>query len=137
MKNEKSIILAIGILLGLLANIARLGTFGFFYPIGIISTLIFGFMHIIFLTELYNFFDKLKSSGKIIAWIGVFTYPLIFIFQFDLEEFSDTFYVYEHLTGERTPDFEYCAFWIAIVSGIIYITNFIIWRLKIKKRLWK
>lgn len=131
---KKSITLAIGILLGLLSNLARLGTFGFLYPLGVISILIFGIIHIIFLVEFYVYFDTLRSSDKIIAWIGVLAYPLIFLFQFDIEEYSPTFYVYEHLIGERTSDFEYYAFYIAIISGIIYLVNFIIWRVKIKKR---
>ena len=132
MKNEKFIMLVFGILLGLLSTIARLSTFGFFYPIGLLSTLLFGIIHIIFLREVYTYFDLLKSSYKIIAWIGVFTYPMIFLFQFDLEEYKDTFYVYEYLTGEQTIAFEYYAFYIAVISGIIYVVNFIIWKLKIK-----
>jgi hypothetical protein len=132
MKNKKFILLIFGILIGLLSNLARLSTFGFFYPIGILSTLIFGIIHIIFLQEIYKYFDILKLSYKIIAWIGVLTYPIIFLFQFDLEEYRDSFYVYEYLTGEQTTDFEYYAFYIAIISGIIYIVNFIIWKLKIK-----
>jgi hypothetical protein len=132
MKNEKLIILIIGILIGLLSNIARLSTFGFFYTIGIFSTLFFGIIHIIFLREIYKYFDSLKLSYKIIAWMGILIYPIIFLFQFDVEEYKDAFYVYEFLTGKQTVDFEYYAFYIAIISGIIYIMNFIIWKLKIK-----
>lgn len=132
MKYEKFIILIFGILIGLLSNLARLSTFGFFYPIGIFSTLLFGIIHIIFLGEVYKYFDILKLSYKIIAWIGVLTYPIIFLFQFDLEEYKDAFYIYEYLTGEQTNDFEYYAFYIAIIFAIIYIVNFIIWKLKIK-----
>lgn len=132
MKNKKFIILIFGILFGLLSNLARLCTFGFFYPIGIFSILLFGIIHIIFLREIYKYFNVLKLSYKIIAWIGILTYPIIFIFQFDLEEYKDAFYVYEYLTGKQNIEFEYYAFYIAIISGIIYIINFIIWKLKIK-----
>lgn len=132
MKNQKFIILIFGILIGLLSNVARLSTFGFFYTIGVFSILFFGIIHIIFLREVYKYFDILKLSSKILAWVGVLTYPLIFLFQFDLEEYKDTFYVYEYLIGDQTTDFEYYAFYIAVIAGIIYIMNFILWKLKIK-----
>lgn len=133
MKNKKLILLFIGILSGLLSNLARLGTFGFFYPIGIASILFFGIMQLVFLKDIYSCFDQLKLSSRIGAWIGVLTYPLIFLFQFDLEEYKDTFYVYEHLTGEQTTDFEYYAYYIAIISALIYVLNFIIWKMKIRR----
>jgi hypothetical protein len=132
MKNEKNTILTIGIVLGLISTLARLSVAGWLFLIGIVSTLIFGIIHISFLSQLSNHFDKLKPSDKKIAWIGILTYPLIFLFQFDFGDSAGSFYVYEYLTGERTSDFEHFAFYIAVVSGIIYLINFIIWRVKIK-----
>ena len=137
MKNEKLVILIFGSLIGLLSNLARLSTFGFFYPIGLFTTLLFGIIHIIFLREVYKYFDILKLSYKMIAWIGVLTYPLIFIFQFDLEEFKDAFYVYEYITGEQTSAFEYYAFYIAILAGLVYLINFIFWRVKLNNTVAK
>jgi len=132
MKNEKNTILTIGIVLGLISTLARLSLAGWLFLFGIISALIFGIIHLLFLYQLSNHFDKLKSSDKKIAWIGILTYPLIFLFQFDFGDSAGTFYVYEYLTGERTSDFEHFAFYIAIVSSIIYLINFIVWRLKLK-----
>jgi hypothetical protein len=132
MKNEKNTILTIGIVLGLISTLARLSVAGWLFLIGIVSTLIFGIIHISFLSQLSNHYDKLKPSDKKIAWIGILTYPLIFLFQFDFGDSAGSFYVYEYLTGERTSDFEHFAFYIAVVSGIIYLINFIIWRVKIK-----
>lgn len=132
MKNEKLIILIFAISLGLFSNLARLYTFGFFYLIGILSILVFAIIHIKFLIEIFKYFELLTLSQKLIAWIGVLLYPMIFLFQFDLEEFKDAFYVYEYLTGKQTSDFEYYAFYIAIVSGIIYLINFKVWREKLK-----
>lgn len=132
MKSGKNTILTIGIVLGLIGTLARLSVAGWLYLFGIISALVFGIIHFIFLYQLSNNFEKLQSSDKKIAWIGILTYPLIFLFQFDFGDTAGTFYVYEYLTGERTSDFEHFAFYIAIVSGIIYLVNFIIWRVKIK-----
>lgn len=132
MKNEKHIILIFAISLGLFSNLARLFTFGFFYLIGILSILVFAIIHIKFLIEIFKYFELLTLYQKLIAWIGVLLYPMIFLFQFDLEEFKDAFYVYEYLTGKQTSDFEYYAFYIAIVSGIMYLINFKVWREKLK-----
>lgn len=135
MKYEKETMLTFGISIGLFSNFARLGTFGFFYPIGLISVLLFATFHVIFLNELAKYFKVLSSSQKLIAYLGILTYPLIFIFQFDLEEFKDAFYVYEHITGEQSSDFEYHAFYIAILAGLVYMINYIIWRRKLKNTL--
>ena len=135
MKNEKSIILTIGITLGLLSTLARLSLVGWMALFGAISAMFFGIIHIIFLNQLSSNFDKLKPSNKKIAWIGVLTYPFIFLFQFDFGDSAGTFYVYEYLTGEQNSNFEYYAFYIAIFAGIIFLINFIIWRLKLKKYL--
>ncbi|MFD2823950.1 hypothetical protein ACFS5M_09730 [Lacinutrix iliipiscaria] len=132
MKNEKNIILTIGIALGLISTLARLSIAGWLFLFGIVSTLIFGIIHLLFLYQLSNHFDNLKPSDKKLAWIGILAYPLIFLFQFDFGDSAGSFYVYEYLTGERTSDFEHFAFYIAVVSGIIYLINFIIWRVKIK-----
>ncbi|MFD1314269.1 hypothetical protein [Namhaeicola litoreus] len=132
MKNEKSIMLTFAISIGLLSNLARLSTFGFFYLIGLLSTLFFGIIHVIFLRQVHKNYDRLELPSKIIAWIGILIYPLIFLFQFDLEEYKDAFYVYEHLTGEQTTDFEHVAYYIAILSGVLYILNFIRWKYKLK-----
>lgn len=132
MKNEKNIILTIGIALGLISTLARLSIAGWLFLFGIVSALIFGIVHLLFLYQLSNHFDNLKPSDKKFAWIGILAYPLIFLFQFDFGDSAGSFYVYEYLTGERTSDFEDFAFYIAVVSAIIYLANFIIWRVKIK-----
>lgn len=131
MKNEKTLIVTIGIILGVLSPLARLCTFGFFYLIGLLSAVLFGIIHIIFLIELSQFYNKEKLLIKILAWIGVLAYPFIFLFQFDLEEFKDSFYVYEFLTGTHQSNFENYAFYIAIFFACIYFINFIIFNVKI------
>lgn len=133
MKNEKSILLTIGIGLAGISTLARLSVMGWLALFGIISILIFGTIHLFFLNQVSNNFDKLKPSDKKIAWIGVLTYPLIFLFQFDFGDGAGTFYVYEYLTGDKNSNFENYAFYIAIFAAIIFLINFIIWRLKLKK----
>jgi len=133
MKNNKNIILILGILLALLSNFARLGTFGFFYLFGLLSILIFGSIHIVFLVQLSKYFEKLNFQDKINVWIGILTYPLIFLFQFDIEEYVGATYTYEFFTGRFSSNFQYYAYYIAIGGLIIYLTNYIIWHFKIKK----
>jgi len=132
MKNEKSIMLTIGIGIGLLSTFARLSIMGWLFLFGIISAVIFGIIHCIFLYQLNNRFDNLNSFGKKIGWIGILIYPLIFLFQFDFGDSAGNFYTYEYITGENDSDFEFYAFYIAIVSAIIYLTNFVLWRVKTK-----
>jgi hypothetical protein len=132
--NEKALSLSFAILIGLLSVVLRLSTFGFFYLIGMLSVLIFGILHLLFLINFNRYFQFLKLWQKIMAWISFLSFPMIFLFQFDLEEYRDAFYVYEHLIGEQKNNFEYYAFYIAVIFGIIYILNFIIWNLKINTK---
>ena len=134
MRSYKSLLISLGTVLAVMSIFARLYTFGFFYLIGLITVLLFGILHLFFLKDLYQYFDRSKSAHQIIAWIGVLVLPLIFLFQFDLEEFKDSFYVYEFITGEQQSNFEYYAFYIAILSGLIYLINFTFWKVKFKKQ---
>lgn len=132
MRSEKTIILTIGIVIGALVTFARLSLMGWLFLFGIISAVIFGTIHFIFLYQLDNRFENLNAAGKKIAWIGIITYPMIFLFQFDFGDSAGTFYTYEYLTGENDSNFELYAFYIAIVSAIIYLINFVLWLIKTK-----
>lgn len=131
MKSKKHILFIFACLIAFFSTLGRLSTFGFFYPIGLFSVLVFGIFHVRFLIDFFKNFEVLELSQKIIAWISILVYPLIFLFQFDLEEFKDAFYVYEFLTGKQNSDFEYNAFYIAIGSGIIYLINYVVWQVKL------
>ena len=134
MKEKSTIIVVFGTVLAALSIFARLSTFGFFYLIGLSSSLLFGILHLIFLNDLLKYYDRQKSVSRFLAWSGVIVFPLVFLFQFDLEEYKDSFYVYEFLTGEQQSDFEFYAFYIAIAAGLIYLINFALWKVTVKKR---
>lgn len=134
MRSERSLLIILGIIPAVMSIFGRLSTFGFFYIIGVTSVLLFGILHLIFLKDLYLYFDPSNIAHRLIAWIGVLTLPLIFLFQFDLEEYKDSFYVYEFITGEQQSNFEFYAFYIAIISGFIYLINFIFWKAKFKQQ---
>ena len=125
--------MVLGTALAALSIFARLSTFGFFYLIGLVSVVLFGILHLIFLKDLYQYFDPSKTAHQLIAWTGVLIFPFIFLFQFDLEEYKDSFYVYEFITGQQKTNFEYYAFYIAIISGLIYLFNFTFWKVRFKK----
>jgi len=126
-------VLIAGITFGLLSTIARLATVGFFYPIGLLTVVVFGLLHIRFLKSVFVNFEKLERKQKKFVWTGILIYPLIFLFQFDLEEFKDAFYVYEFLTGHHKSQFEYYAFYIAIFAAVIYGINTVLWNRSVKK----
>ena len=135
MKHKKLILLYIGITLALLAIIARILTFGFLYPLGLASIVVFGPVHTIFLYLFSKYFDQLNKLGKRIGLVGIFIFPLIFLFQFDIEEFVGSSYVYEIYTGEFKTNFAYYAYYISIIAAVIYSANFIVWVIKIKKQI--
>jgi hypothetical protein len=135
MKHKKLILLYIGITIALLAIIARLLTFGFMYPLGLASIVIFAPIHTIFLYLFYKYSDQLNKYGKIIGLVGAFIFPLIYLFQFDIEEFVGSSYVYEIYTGEFKTNFDYYAYYISILAAVIYVVNFILWVLKLKKQI--
>jgi len=133
LKNEKIIILIIGIILGLLSVIARLSVLGWLFMLGLITTGVFGLIHLFFLGKINNLFNRLNKKEKQMAWLGVIIFPLIFLFQFDFDDTPGSFYIYEYLTGEGDSGFKQYGFYLAIVAAIIYIANLIIWLRKIKR----
>ncbi|MFD0976029.1 hypothetical protein [Salinimicrobium gaetbulicola] len=133
MRSEKSLLIFLGTVPAGLSIFARLSTFGFFYLIGMITALFFGILHLIFLNDLQRYFNPSRSTHRLMAWVGVLSFPLIFLFQFDLEEYKDSFYVYEFITGAHKSNFEFYAFYIAIFSALVYLVNLIFWKIKFKR----
>jgi len=133
MKESSSTIITIGILTGFISVLARFSVAGWLFMLGLISIIVFGILHIIFLLQINKHYDGLTKSLKKMAWVGILTFPLIFVFQFDFGDSAGNFYVYEYLTGENNWNFEYYAYYIALVSGLAYVINFVVWRIKIKK----
>ena len=132
-KNEKTAILTIGIILGVLPIIARLSISGWLFMLGLISAGVFGLIHLFFLGRINNLFNRLNKEEKQMAWLGIIIFPLIFLFQFDFDDTPGSFYIYEYLTGEGDSGFKQYGFYVAIVAALIYITNLIIWLRKVKR----
>ncbi len=132
MKNEKKVLMIVGIAIGLISTLARLSIMGWLFLFGLISAGIFGIIHLFFLAQISKYFGQLGNIEKRIAWIGILTYPLIFLFQFDFGDSAGNFYVYEYLTGDRNSTFDNYAFYLAFVAALTYIIIFVIWRIKIR-----
>jgi hypothetical protein len=133
MKYEKKVLMIVGIIIGLISTLARLSIMGWLFLFGLISAGIFGIIHLLFLAQISKYFSQLGNIEKRIAWIGILTYPLIFLFQFDFGDSAGSFYVYEYLTGDRNSTFDNYAFYLAFVAAITYIAIFVIWRIKIRR----
>ncbi len=133
MKESKSQILITGIVIGIISVLGRFSLTGWLFLFGLISIVFFGILHIIFLFQISRKYTRLTKTLKKIAWTGTITFSLIFLFQFDFGDSAGNFYVYEYITGNQDSDFEKYAFFIAIAAGIVYLGNFIIWQIKLRK----
>lgn len=100
---------------------------GWLYPFGLFSAFLFGILHSIFISQILKRYPNLTKSLRLLCWIGLICFPLIFIFQFDFGDNSGSFFDYEYLTGDSDSEFEIYGFWIAILAAIVYITNLILW----------
>ena len=129
MLKERKLILILGVLLAIISIVLRFITSGWLFMFGILSIIIFGIMHLVFLLDILKYYDKLLKSDKIIAWTGVLVFPIIFLFQFDFGDQPGNFYIYEYFTGNQTSPFKKYAFLIAIIAAFIYIINFIKYKL--------
>lgn len=119
-------VLFAGLSTGFFAVFARLVTMGFLYPIGLLSGAFFGLLHVRYILFVFRNFTYFQCRAKVQVWFGIFLFPLIFLFQFELEDRKPTFYVYEHLMGQSSSAFEYFAFYVAIGAAALYILNFLI-----------
>lgn len=133
MIKEKFILLTLGIILGLLSVFGRLILFGYIFFIGAFIIIVFSVLHLTFLIKLHLYYNKEKPFHQKIAWLGVLSFPMIFLFQFDLHETIGRVYVFEFLTGKLESNFESYAFYIAIAFALIYLINFVFLILKYKK----
>lgn len=131
--NRKALILTFGILSGLLSVFGRFYLIGWLWIYGQISISLFGIIHVFFLIQVGKYFNRLTKPLRRVAWIGVLLFPPIFIFQFDFSDYPGNFYVYEYLTGTNDWAFERYAYYIALVSALAYLVNFVVWRVKLKE----
>ncbi len=133
MKSDKSAILTIGIIIGVLCTLGRLIVVGWLFLFGLISIAIFGIIHIFFLKQISKYYDQIPSGDKKLAWIGVLIYPFIFLFQFDFGDSAGSTYVYELLLGEDYSSFGSYAFLIVPFAAILYLIIVIIWDFRKRK----
>lgn len=129
MPYHKNIYLSLG-LCGLFTILMRLSFSGWLFLLGLLSSFVFGALHIIFLYQLNQRFDKLSLIGTKLAPIILITFPLIFLFQCDFGDSGGNFYTYEILLGDTDWPFENYAFYIHAIACIIYIICFVTWQIK-------
>jgi hypothetical protein len=130
--SHKRFFMILSITLGALVIGVRFIAQRWIFLFGMTSIIIFGFLHFSFMQWMNQHFDDFDKRDKISAYVGVVSFLLIFLFQFDFGDQPGTFYVYEFFSGESELEFKHHAYIIAIFGALVYLMNYFRMRIMIK-----
>ncbi len=134
MKRGEILILALGIGLAIASTLARLSIPGWLFLYGLLSVLLFGAAHALFLHQVSRHYYRSDHLVKGLLWLGILSFPVIFLFQYDFEDSDQSFYVYEYLTGKGNSSFESYGFLVSVAAAIVYLVNLWVVRRRIKRQ---
>ena len=116
----------------LIGSLSRLAIAGWFFPVGILTIIVFGIIHIILHYTLAQNDSALKKVDLILLGISHVLYLNLFFFQSDGDD-SRSYVVIEYLIGEfKSFELEQFAETIFLTSFGLYIiiTSVLLYRLK-------
>jgi hypothetical protein len=106
---------------------------GWLFPIGLLSVLILCVFLAKYLVRILNHYDSLSSKEIKTSILTVLLFPLIFLFQFEVSDQPDNYYIIEYYIGKINLRIKDIFFVIAIVTLILYLKNYFKLTKKVKE----
>ena len=134
---HKILLLFVGATFGILFPLARLSMMGWMAFWGLASIGMFGSAQLVLLLAGINAnFNQSDTRTRLMMWTTVLLFPIVFLFQFDFGDSSDTYYVYDNFFSINNSWIEYNGIFLSILAGILYAGIFLLLLLKRFPKNW-